>query len=61
MKIIIERQGRAEVVIDTKSCNHPWAFREAIQEALQIEGFDKDMINEIFGIMPDVKGPEEPE
>ena len=61
MKIIIRKPNQATVVIDTENCIHPWSYKNAIEEALRLEGFDKSMINEIFGIMPDVKGPEEPE
>jgi hypothetical protein len=59
MRIIIERKEQAEVIIDTENCVYPWAFRNAIEEALRIEGFEQSMINEIFGIMTDAVSPEE--
>ena len=55
MKITIERPNHATAIIDTANCIHPWAYRSAIEEALRLEGFEKDMINEIFGIMPEVE------
>ena len=49
-----EERQTAIVTIDTKSCNYPYAIREALELALKLDGYDKETINEIFGIMPDV-------
>ena len=57
MKIIIERnqseRQTAIVTIDTRTCNYPYAIREAIELALEIDGYSKEAINEVFGLMPD--------
>jgi hypothetical protein len=53
MKITIERPNHATAIIDTANCIHPWAYRSAIEEALRLEGLSQEMINEIFGIMPE--------
>tara|TARA_X000001382_G_C3176557_1_gene181139 strand:+ start:326 stop:766 length:441 start_codon:yes stop_codon:yes gene_type:complete len=59
MKIIIERnQSEIQtpiVTIDTKTCHYPYAIRGAIELALEIDGYSKETINEVFGIMPDVE------
>ena len=43
------------VTIDTKTCHYPYAIRNAIELALEIDGYTKETINEVFGIMPDVE------
>lgn len=53
IKVIRERAGN-EITIDTAKCQYPWALREAIELALSLDGYSQDMINEVFGIMPDV-------
>ena len=59
MKIIIERnQSDSQtpiVTINTETCHYPYAIRNAIQLALEIDGYSKETINEVFGIMPDVE------
>ena len=59
MKIIIERNQNERqtpiVTIDTKTCLYPYAIRNAIQLALEIDGYSKETINEVFGIMSDVE------
>lgn len=59
MKIIIERnQSESQtpiVTIDTKTCHYPYAIRDAIELALEIDGCSKETINEVFGRMPDAK------
>ena len=59
MKIIIEKnQSETQtpiVTIDTKTCHYPYAIRGAIKLALEIDGYSKETINEVFGIMPDVE------
>ncbi len=55
MRIIIDsRTQRPLVTIDTHTCTYPYAIRDAIKLALKLDGYDKETINEIFGIMPDV-------
>tara|TARA_R110000796_G_scaffold192618_1_gene309258 strand:+ start:348 stop:581 length:234 start_codon:yes stop_codon:yes gene_type:complete len=59
MKIVIERnQSESQtpiVTIDTKTCHYPYAIRNAIELALEIDGHSKETIREVFGIMPDVE------
>lgn len=59
MKIIIEKnQNESQtpiVTIDTKTCFYPYAIRNAIELALELDGYDKETIREVFGIMPDVE------
>lgn len=55
MRIIIKRPNQATAIIDTENCIHPWSYENAIKEALRLEGKDEDMINEIFGVMPEVE------
>ena len=59
MKIIIERNQSERqtpiVTIDTKTCHYPYAIRNAIELALEIDGYTKETINEVFGIMSDVE------
>jgi hypothetical protein len=45
---------RPLVTIDTHTCTYPYAIRNAIELALQLDGYSKETINEVFGIMPDV-------
>ena len=58
MKIIIERnqiESQTPIVtIDTKTCHYPYAIRNAIMLALEIDGYDKGTINEVFGMGQDV-------
>ena len=64
MKIEINRNNEesesAIVVIDTKTCNYPYAIRNAIELALKLDGYTKETIQEIFGIMPDAVCKKEP-
>jgi hypothetical protein len=54
MKIIIKRNDQsAEHTIDTKDCHYPYAIRNAIELALELDGYTKETIKEVFGIMPD--------
>ena len=60
MKIIVDRntpdsRQSAVVEIDTKYCNYPYAIREAIQLALELDGYSTETINEVFNQMPDAK------
>jgi len=57
MKIIIERNQSERqtpiVTIDTKTCHYPYAIINAIALALEIDGYTKETINEVFNRMPD--------
>lgn len=54
MKIIIKRNEQtAKHIIDTKNCHYPYAIRNAIELALELDGYTKETIKEVFGIMPD--------
>lgn len=60
MKIIVDKNTPdsrqfATVEIDTKHCYYPYAIRDAIQLALELDGFSKETINEVFYQMPDAK------
>ena len=65
MNIIIERnQSESQtplVTMDTKTCNYPYAIRNAIELALEIDGYSKETINEVFDRMPDAECKEESE
>ena len=55
MKIIIKRDSQKPIVtIDTKNCYYPYAIRDAMKLALELDGHSKETINEVFGIYPDV-------
>lgn len=55
MKIIIERNQDENqtpiITIDLKTCYYPYAIRNAIELALELEGYSKENIKEIFGVM----------
>lgn len=56
MKIIIKRnEQKPEVTIDLKDVHYPNAIRESIQMALEIDGFSKETIAEVFNQSPDAK------
>lgn len=63
MKIIINRNnGESQspvVTIDTATCLYPYAIRNSIKLALELDGYDESTINEVFGMMPDTKCSEE--
>jgi hypothetical protein len=53
MEIIINRNSReesqsAKVTIDTSDCHYPYAIREAFEQALLLDGYTKEVINEVF-------------
>jgi hypothetical protein len=58
MKIIIERNEEELqtpiVTIDTKTCHYPYAIRDALKLALELDGYDKETINQVFGVMEDL-------
>ena len=54
MKIIIDRNSISErqtavVTVDTKHCLYPYAIREAIELALELDGYPKETIDDVFG------------
>lgn len=49
-----ERQSPV-VTIDTSTCHHPYAIRDALKLALELDGYDKDTINDVLGLQEDVK------
>jgi hypothetical protein len=54
-----ERQSPT-VKIDTKNCHYPYAIRNALKLALELDGYDKGTINDTLGLQEDVKvAPEE--
>lgn len=56
LKIIVRRNEQTpEITIDLKDVYYPYAIREAIQLALEIEGFTEQTILEVFNQMPDAK------
>ena len=49
MKIIVQKNlESAKVEIDTKNCSYQWGFRDAIILAMEIEGFHKSFIDQVF-------------
>jgi len=52
MIIKIKREDGIEISIDTKECVYPYSFTRAIALALELDGLDGDLINEIFGRTP---------
>lgn len=53
MKITIDRNTPdskqfAVVEIDTKHCYYPYAIREAIELALQLDGYSEETIDDVF-------------
>jgi hypothetical protein len=45
MKITVKRNElTAEVVIDMSSCTYPYAIREALVLALELDGYTKEML-----------------
>jgi hypothetical protein len=55
MKIIVKRNEQPKITFDLKDVHSPYAIRNAIKLALEIEGFTKETIAEVFNQMPDVK------
>lgn len=62
MKIIIDRKGESQtpkVTIDIKDCHYPYAIRNAIELALELDGYTKETIQGVFGITQGEKCKEE--
>jgi len=59
MEIIVKRNQDERqspiVTIDLKTCHYPYAIRDALQLALQLDGYDISTIKEVFNQMPDTK------
>jgi len=56
MRILVKKnEHQPEVTIDLKDVHYPYAIRDAIQLALEIDGFTKETIEEVFNQMPEVK------
>ncbi len=56
MKIIVKRNEQtAEVTFDLKDVNYSYAIRDAIRTALELDGFSKETINDIFNLGEDLK------
>ena len=56
MKIVVKKnEQQPEITIDLKDVHYPYAIRNAILLALEIDGFSEDSIAEVFNQMPDVK------
>lgn len=50
MKILVQRnEQQPEVTIDLKGVRFAYAIRNAIQLALEIDGFTKETIDEVLG------------
>lgn len=49
------------ITIDTRTCNYPYAIREALEQALLLDGYTQNAINEIMNRVTDFCKPEEPQ
>ena len=54
-----ERQ-KPIVAIDTETCHYPYAIAEALQLALQLDGYGESTIKEVFNQQNDTKCQSEP-
>lgn len=59
MRIIIDNRDfdstqRPLVTIDTHTCTYPYAIRNAIKLALELDGYIEKTINEVLGVTQDV-------
>jgi hypothetical protein len=50
-----EERQTAIVTIDTRSCNYPYAIREALELALKLDGYSNNTIDEVFERNQDCK------
>ena len=56
MKIVIKQNEQvAEHTIDTKDCVYPYAIKRAFILAMELDGFTKQTIDEVFGESEDAK------
>lgn len=59
MKIIIKRDDqKPKITIDFKGVYHAYAIKDAFINALLMEGFSQELINEVFNIQQDEKKQE---
>ena len=52
MKIIIDNNDRTQspiTTIDLKNCHYPYVIRKALETALELDGYTKETIDEVFG------------
>lgn len=53
MKIIIKRnEQQPEITIDMSTVHYPYAIRETLILAMELDGYIKETINEVFGMIP---------
>lgn len=57
MKITIDKHPDQDpiVIIDTTPCKSIYAIREALQLALDLDGYDKETIKNVFNLQEDIK------
>ena len=56
MKIVIKKNEQvAKHTIDTKECIYPYAIKRAFRLAMELDGFAKQTIDEVFGESEDFK------
>ena len=59
MKIIVEgnkNERQSPIVqLDLSTCHYPYAIREALELALELDGYDKSTIDDVFGRSVDAK------
>lgn len=59
MKITVDRNNYERqtpiVTIDTKTCHYPYAIRQSLILALELDGYTKETIDEVFNQQMDVK------
>jgi len=56
MKIIVKRNDQQpEVTIDLKDVHYAYAIRDAFKLALELEGFTKQKISDVFNEYEDAK------
>lgn len=53
MKITVKINEQPKITFDLKDVHSPYAIRNAIKLALEIDGFTKETIAEVFNQMPD--------
>lgn len=48
------------ITIDTRTCHYPYAIREALEQALLLDGYTQNAINEVLNRTADTCRPEQP-
>ena len=52
MKIIIKRnEQQPEITMDMSTVQYPYAIRETLILAMELNGYTKETINEVFGMI----------